>query len=125
MSGASGSGSAVEHHLAKVRVAGSNPVFRSIECQTPPPCSGGVFDARLANRNIITCGTKSHVGRRRRAHRHLHSRPASHDGGVPMILAPPPTQAHRGILAAACLRVKERIDDAHWPCSVRPPQPLQ
>src|SRR5690349_15927750 len=24
-----GSGSAVEHHLAKVRVAGSNPVFRS------------------------------------------------------------------------------------------------
>ena len=25
-----GSGSVVEHHLAKVRVAGSNPVFRSI-----------------------------------------------------------------------------------------------
>jgi hypothetical protein len=24
-----GSGSVVEHHLAKVRVAGSNPVFRS------------------------------------------------------------------------------------------------
>ena len=27
---AGGSGSVVEHHLAKVRVAGSNPVFRSI-----------------------------------------------------------------------------------------------
>ena len=26
------SSSGVEHHLAKVRVAGSNPVFRSLKC---------------------------------------------------------------------------------------------
>ena len=26
------SSSGVEHHLAKVRVAGSNPVFRSLNC---------------------------------------------------------------------------------------------
>ena len=32
--GASGSGSAVEHLLAKERVAGSNPVFRSIRIST-------------------------------------------------------------------------------------------
>jgi hypothetical protein len=32
-----GSGSVVEHHLAKVRVAGSNPVFRS----NGTPCYAG------------------------------------------------------------------------------------
>ena len=41
----SGSGSVVEHHLAKVRVGGSNPLFRS----TSPACrSGGMVDAAVS-----------------------------------------------------------------------------
>ena len=33
---ASGCGSGVEHHLAKVRVVGSNPIIRSIRLGIPP-----------------------------------------------------------------------------------------
>ena len=41
----SGSGSVVEHHLAKVRVGGSNPLFRSIP---PTSRSGGMVDAAVS-----------------------------------------------------------------------------
>ena len=41
----SGSGSVVEHHLAKVRVGGSNPLFRSIFSSSR---SGGMVDAAVS-----------------------------------------------------------------------------
>ena len=38
-----GSSSGVEHNLAKVGVAGSNPVFRSIKNESPAVCTAGFF----------------------------------------------------------------------------------
>ena len=43
----SGSGSVVEHLLAKERVEGSNPFFRSNLNQTKSPGSGGFFFAQF------------------------------------------------------------------------------
>jgi hypothetical protein len=45
---ARGSGAVVAHHLAKVRVAGSNPVFRSEKAVADPciGCLGGVAERR-------------------------------------------------------------------------------
>ena len=59
----------VEHHLAKVRVAGSNPVVRS-ERVSPSPCGeqcspGGVAERRGNGLQIRVHGFKSrlHLGR--------------------------------------------------------------
>ena len=41
-----GRGSVVEHHLAKVRVAGSNPVVRSVAGILGCPLHGGVAERR-------------------------------------------------------------------------------
>ena len=42
---ASGCGSGVEHHLAKVRVVGSNPIIRSIRVGIPPASRRYFFGA--------------------------------------------------------------------------------
>jgi hypothetical protein len=54
----------VEHHLAKVRVAGSNPVVRS-ERVSPSPCGerfpGGVAERRGNGLQIRVHGFKSRL----------------------------------------------------------------
>ncbi len=45
-----GSGSVVEHLLAKEKVAGSNPVFRS---EKPPATAGGLLQAGVAERQTL------------------------------------------------------------------------
>ena len=64
---ARGSGSVVEHHLAKVRVAGSNPVFRS---ERPSP-RGGVAERRGNGLQSRVHGFKSRL--------HLHGRLAQRE----------------------------------------------
>ena len=58
----------VEHHLAKVRVAGSNPVVRSERVSmidTRPALAGGVAERRGNGLQIRVHGFKSrlHLGR--------------------------------------------------------------
>ncbi len=64
--GARGSGSVVEHHLAKVRVAGSNPVFRS--GRSFRDLAGGVAERRGNGLQSRLHGFKSRL--------HLSARPA-------------------------------------------------
>ena len=65
----------VEHHLAKVRVAGSNPVVRS-ECTRPPRADvtpGGVAERRGNGLQSRVHGFKSrlHLVRLLRRSRHV------------------------------------------------------
>jgi hypothetical protein len=56
-----GSGSVVEHHLAKVRVAGSNPVFRSRvsrRVREGPFVSSGARPGRVRGRFTSRPGTR-------------------------------------------------------------------
>ncbi len=50
----------VEHNLAKVRVAGSNPVFRSIYLFLLCP-GGGMVDALVSGASVERCASSSLV----------------------------------------------------------------
>ena len=49
-----GSSSGVEHNLAKVGVAGSNPVFRSMKNESPAVCAAGLFRVFRRERPFVS-----------------------------------------------------------------------